>query len=98
MAGLKQQLVTTLGQLNKPYGILVRKLDYPYSGSTGELQALAQANAQAGGAARPVSPPLLVYRVYPVRPRRIGARFTLPGSLGTLAARCDGRVAGDRHV
>ncbi|MEO5926821.1 MAG: metallopeptidase TldD-related protein [Bryobacteraceae bacterium] len=65
LAGLKQQLITMLGQLNKPYGILVRKLDYPYSGSTGELQALAQANAQAGGAARPVSPPLLVYRVYP---------------------------------
>ncbi len=51
--------------LDKPYGMLVRKLDYPYSGSTGELQAVAQANAQSGGAARPVSPPLLIYRVYP---------------------------------
>lgn len=65
LAGLKQQLTTMVTQLNKPYGILVRKLDYPYSGSGGELQALAQANAQAGGAARPLSPPLLVYRVYP---------------------------------
>jgi hypothetical protein len=65
LAGLKQQLTTMLAQLNKPYGILIRKLDYPFAGSTGELQALAQANAQAGGAARPVSPPLLVYRVYP---------------------------------
>lgn len=65
LAGLKQQLTTMITQLNKPYGILVRKLDYPYSGSGGELQALAQANAQAGGAARPLSPPLLVYRVYP---------------------------------
>jgi len=30
----------------------------------GELQGLAQANQQAGGSARPVSPPLLAYRVY----------------------------------
>jgi hypothetical protein len=65
LAGLKQQLTTMVTQLNKPYGLLIRKLDYPYAGSGGELQALAQANAQAGGAARPVSPPLLVYRVYP---------------------------------
>lgn len=65
LAGLKQQLTTMVTQLNKPYGILIRKLDYPFAGTGGELQALAQANAQAGGAARPVSPPLLVYRVYP---------------------------------
>jgi len=65
LAGLKQQLRAMITQLDKPYGILIRKLDYPYSGSQSELQALAQANAQAGGAARPVSPPLLVYRVYP---------------------------------
>ena len=65
LAGLKQQLTTMVTQLNKPYGLLIRKLDFPYAGSGGELQALAQANAQAGGAARPVSPPLLVYRVYP---------------------------------
>jgi hypothetical protein len=65
LAGLKQQLLTMVSQLNKPYGILIKKLDYPYAGSGGELQAVAQANAQAGGAARPVSPPLLVYRVYP---------------------------------
>ncbi len=65
LAGLKQQLLTMVSQLNKPYGILIKKLDYPYAGSGGELQALAQANAQAGGSPRPVSPPLLVYRVYP---------------------------------
>jgi predicted Zn-dependent protease len=62
LASLKQQLITMIGQSNKPFGILVRKLDFPYSGSTGELQALIQANTQGG---RPVSPPLLVYRVYP---------------------------------
>lgn len=65
LADLKHQLTTMVTQLERPYGLLVRKLDFPFAGSTGELQALAQANAQAGGAARPVSPPLLVYRVYP---------------------------------
>ncbi len=65
MAELKAQMVQMIGQMNKPYGMIVRKLDYPYSGATSELQAVVQANAQGGGAARPVSPPLLVYRVYP---------------------------------
>jgi hypothetical protein len=46
--------------------MLVRKLDYPYSASGTELQSLAQASAQSGGSsARPVSPPILIYRVYP---------------------------------
>jgi hypothetical protein len=62
---MKQQLISMIATLNKPYGLLVRKLDYPYAGPTNELQAVVQANAQAGGAARPVSPPVLVYRVYP---------------------------------
>lgn len=65
LADLKAQLIETVMQRGKPYGMLVRKLDFPYSGTTRELQALAQANSQAGGGARPVSPPLLVYRVYP---------------------------------
>ena len=65
LADLKAQLISMTKTLDKPYGMLVRKLDYPYSGSTAELQAVAQANAQSGGAARPVSPPLLIYRVYP---------------------------------
>src|SRR5258708_6605294 len=43
----------------------VRSLDFPFSAGTGELQALGQASEQSGGSARPVSPPLLVYRVYP---------------------------------
>ncbi len=65
LADLKAQLIQTITQRGKPYGMLVRKLDFPYAGTTGELQALAQANSQAGGGARPVSPPILIYRVYP---------------------------------
>ncbi len=65
LADLKKRLIEMATMRNKPYAMLVRKLDYPYSASASELQSLAQASAQSGGSARPVSPPLLVYRVYP---------------------------------
>jgi TldD protein len=65
LADLKQRLIQLCQERGKPYGILVRKLDFPFSAGAGELQGLAQANQQSGGSARPVSPPLLVYRVYP---------------------------------
>jgi predicted Zn-dependent protease len=65
MADLKKRLIEMTAMRGKPYGMLVRKLDYPYSATASELQSLAQASAQSGGSARPVSPPLLIYRVYP---------------------------------
>ena len=58
---LKKKLIDLCQERNKPYGILVRKLDYPSSASVDELRRLAQAS----GSTRPVSLPLLVYRVYP---------------------------------
>jgi TldD protein len=64
LAALRQRLISMLGERNKPYGMIVRKLDYPFAGSGAELQALASATAQGGGG-RLVSPPILVYRVYP---------------------------------
>jgi len=65
MADLKKRLIDLTKTRGKPYGMLVRKLDYPYSATSQELQSLAQASSQSGGSARPVSPPLLIYRVYP---------------------------------
>jgi predicted Zn-dependent protease len=65
MADLKKRLIDMTAMRGKPYGMLVRKLDYPYSAGGSDLQSLAQASAQSGGSARPVSPPLLIYRVYP---------------------------------
>jgi hypothetical protein len=65
LADLKNRLLQLCKERRKPYGMLVRKLDFPFSGSAGELQGLAQASQQSGGSARPVSPPLLIYRVYP---------------------------------
>ena len=65
MADLKKRLIDMTKMRGKPYGMLVRKLDYPFSAGGTELQSLAQASAQSGGSARPVSPPLLIYKVYP---------------------------------
>ncbi len=45
--------------------MLVRKLDYPFSAGGNELRSLAASGAQSGGSVRAVSPPVLVYRVYP---------------------------------
>jgi TldD protein len=65
LAQLKQKLIDMSKERGKPYGLLVRKLDYPFAGSTAQLQALAQASRQSGGPPLPISPPILVYRVYP---------------------------------
>ena len=57
---LKKKLMDLCRQRNKPYGILVRKLDYPSTASIDEIRRLAQ----SGGNSRPVTLPLLVYRVF----------------------------------
>lgn len=60
---LKKQLIEMVRQRNKPYGILVRKLDYPSSASVNELQSIGA--SLRGSNTRPVSPPILVYKVFP---------------------------------
>jgi hypothetical protein len=65
LADLKSKLIQMTKDRGKPYGMLVRKLDYPYSGSAQDLRQLFAGASQGGGSARPVSPPVLVYRVYP---------------------------------
>ncbi|MGH9592995.1 MAG: hypothetical protein ACRD5L_07875, partial [Bryobacteraceae bacterium] len=64
-ADLKKQLIQLCKDRNKPYGILIRKLDFPSSASIDELRRLFAASSQAGAGARRVCLPLLVYRVYP---------------------------------
>lgn len=63
-ADLKKKLLELVQQRKKPYGILVRRLDYPSSASAVELRRLANA-MQGSGSARPFSTPLEVFRVYP---------------------------------
>jgi hypothetical protein len=64
-ADMKKKLIELCQQRNKPYGMLVRKIDYPSSASLDEFRRLATAAAQSGGNSRLVSEPLLLYRVYP---------------------------------
>jgi hypothetical protein len=40
-------------------------MDYPSSASIEEIRRIATSAAQSGGTTRPVSIPLLVYRIYP---------------------------------
>lgn len=62
---LKKRLIDLVKQRNKPYGIVIRKLDYPSAMGLDELRRTMAAMAQSGGGTRPVALPLLVYRVYP---------------------------------
>ena len=49
----------------KPYGIMVRKMDFPSSASFEEVRRLLSARLAVGGRAPVSSMPVLVYRVYP---------------------------------
>ncbi len=62
-AKLKDALIEMCQRRDKPYGILIRKLDFPSTASFDELRRMTTAAGQRGGG-RPVSSPLLVYRVY----------------------------------
>jgi hypothetical protein len=64
LAELKKKLLELVQQRRKPYGILVRRMDYPSSASMVELRRLANA-MQGSGASRPLSSPLEIFRIYP---------------------------------
>jgi len=61
-AELRQRLLELCRQRNKPYGIVIRKMDFPSSASLEELRRIMAAAATSG--ARPVSSPILAYRLY----------------------------------
>jgi TldD protein len=63
VAELKSKMIDMLKQRDKPFGIVVRKMDFPSSASGGEVRRLIMASARSGGS-RPISVPLRVYRVY----------------------------------
>lgn len=62
-AELKKRLIALIQQRNKPYGILIKKMDFPSSASIDEVRRLAASLPGAGG--HIISSPLLTYRVYP---------------------------------
>lgn len=60
---LKKKLLDLIAARSKDYGIIIRKMDFPSSASVPEARRLL-AGAESGSS-RPVSLPLLAYRVYP---------------------------------
>ena len=62
-AELKARLIEMLKQRDKPFGMMVRKMDFPSSASGAEVRRLINGAARSGGS-RPVSLPLRVYRIY----------------------------------
>ncbi|MGO9893547.1 MAG: metallopeptidase TldD-related protein [Bryobacteraceae bacterium] len=60
--GLKRKLIEAIQARGKPYGILVRKLDFPSSAPLDEVRRLL---SETSGMAQPVSAPVLTYKVYP---------------------------------
>lgn len=59
---LKKKLIELIQTRNKPYGMIVRRMDYPSSASLDEARRLLGGSQ---GGARPVSAPVLVYKVFP---------------------------------
>lgn len=63
-ADLRKKLLEMVKAANKPYGIIVRKLDFPSAGDQNALRVIFSGNATNTGKV-PVSLPLVVYRIYP---------------------------------
>jgi TldD protein len=63
-ADLKKKLMEMCQNRGKPYGIIVRKMDFPSSSSFQELRQLMSRGGQSGSVPR-VSLPILAYQVYP---------------------------------
>ncbi len=61
-AALKTQMLEICKTREKPYGIIVRKMDFPSSASFDEARRIL---GQLTGSSQPISLPLLVYRAYP---------------------------------
>jgi hypothetical protein len=60
VAELRKKMVELIKTRNKPYAIVVRKMDFPSSAGPGEIRGLMA--GQQGG--RPVSMPILVYKLF----------------------------------
>ena len=61
-ADMKKKLIELIQARHKPYGMIVRKMDFPSTATRGEAVRMLQ---NAPGEAHPVSMPLLVYKVFP---------------------------------
>lgn len=63
-AQLKQRLMDMVKQQGKPYGLLVRRMDFPSLAHASSVREMAMKQMRSGGGSRLFSAPLLAYRVY----------------------------------
>jgi TldD protein len=61
-AELKKKLIDLIQTRSKPYGILIRRMDFPSNASREEAVRLIQGSQGSG---HPVSMPMLAYKIYP---------------------------------
>jgi predicted Zn-dependent protease len=64
-AELKQKLIDMLKQRGKPYGIIIRKLDFPTAMTLEELRRMSSTSSQRGASSRTVSVPSAIFKIYP---------------------------------
>ncbi|MGJ5815573.1 metallopeptidase TldD-related protein [Paludibaculum fermentans] len=85
-SALKARLLEMVKTQGKPYGMLVKKMDFPSAGSADELRRTIMRASRSGAGGRPVSSPVMVYKVFPDGREELlrGMRFR---SLGTRAFR-----------
>ncbi len=60
---LKKKLIDLIQQRGLPYGMIVRKLDFPSSAQVDEARRLLSSSS-AGGSTHPIAIPLYAYRLY----------------------------------
>lgn len=61
-ADMKKKLIELIQQRNKPYGIIVRRMDFPSTATIDEARRAIQATQGSG---HPVSAPVMVFKVFP---------------------------------
>jgi hypothetical protein len=59
---MKQKLIELIQSRSKPYGLLVRRMDFPSTGTADEVRRILTASQGSG---HPVSSPILIYKVFP---------------------------------
>jgi len=91
---LRQRLIELAKKSGREYAIVIRKTDFPSQGSLEDLRQQAAQAGRSGAGGRPVSAPVLAYRVYADGREELVRGLRLRG-LGTRHFR-DILAAGDR--
>ena len=98
LADLKTRLIQMCKERDKPYGLLIRKLDFPFSGGNAEMQTLQHQFGEFRRLGAPGQPADSDVPRVPGWARRTDPRHALQGTFDALAARYSGGVGGDGGV